>query len=247
MISWGRWRPRLDRSGTAVAPHQAAAARTPPILCGRRGQPLLLPGAGNTEDTWNKVFAAKVRRYSPAGFDFYSGGAIRLWDRAIGEGTFIADRQQNLPRHRILSGMQSRFGAAGDFARPTSSRMKLATYPVPDRHAGADRGGSSACERAGQRGAGQGRAAGGLLPGVWAANAKSAQGQPCSIRRREEGMRAAEAIATTRCSARRRGGSRRKVSRTHVGAAHAWLRTRAESGDPATCTRSGSRDQRGSA
>ena len=62
--------------GTAVAPHQAnSAGKSAQEVCASDpAKAFTCRVLANTEDTWERVFAAQGQRYQPAGFSFYTGG-----------------------------------------------------------------------------------------------------------------------------------------------------------------------------
>ncbi|HEY0043356.1 MAG TPA: neutral zinc metallopeptidase [Allosphingosinicella sp.] len=230
--------------GTAVAPHQqsSTAGQSAQQVCSadpaRRFSCQVL---ANTEDTWTRIFQAQGQRYQPAGFAFYQGGTksgCGAAQSAMGPFYCPTDTSIYLDTS-FYDELQTKFAAAGDFAQAyviaheVGHHIQKLTGVLDDVH-----------QRQGRVSSREGNALqvrvelqADCYAGVWAANAKDAQGrsamEPGDV---EEGLTAARAIGDDTLQRQAQG---RVVPEafTHGSAEQrmAWLRTGLQSGDPGAC------------
>jgi hypothetical protein len=195
----------------------------------------------STEDTWKAIFAARGQTYQPAHFSFYTGGGNSGCGAAQSAmGPFYCPTDNSIYLDTSFYGeLQNKFGADGDFAQAYVIAHEVG------HHLQNLEGTLSQVRQQAQR---LSQAEGNALQvrvelqadcyaGVYAANAKDAQGrtllEPGDV---EEGLRAAAAIGDDTLQ-RQSQGRVVPESFTHGTAAQrqAWLRRGLESGDPASC------------
>ncbi len=196
---------------------------------------------GSTEEVWGQVFTQKSgARYTPTTLVAYSGGtqsACGMGQAAM--GPFYCPTDQSIYIDpAFFNELSQRFGAPGDFAM---------AYVIAHEVGHHIQNLQGTLDRAQQAQQGAGTAAGNQIQvgvelqadcyaGVWAANARDAQGSILEAGDVEEGMRAAEAIGDDALQQQAQG---RVVpdSFTHGSSAQrmAALQTGYRSGDPAAC------------
>jgi predicted metalloprotease len=190
----------------------------------------------STEDTWAKIFSERGQTYQPAGFVFYSGqGSSGCGAAQSAMGPFYCPTDNRIyVDTSFYNELQSRFGAAGDFAQ---------AYVIAHEVGHHIQQVTGVLDQAQQAQRSAGRTAGNAVQvrvelqadcyaGVWAARNRDRL-EPGDV---EEGMRAAEAIGDDTLQ-RKSQGRVVPESFTHGTSAQrmAWLRRGMESGDPATC------------
>jgi predicted metalloprotease len=153
---------------------------------------------GSTEETWGEIFQKAGARYQPTTLVAYSDyNQSGLRRRAVGDGAvLLPDRQEDLHRPKFFNELSQRFGAPGDFAMAYVIAHEVGHH-VQDLEGTLDR-----AQQAQQSvGTSQGNQIqvgielqADCYAGVWAANARDAQGSILEPGDAEEGMRAAEAI-----------------------------------------------------
>ena len=229
--------------GTGVAPHQSSTAgKSVQEICSadpaRRFSCQVL---ANTEDTWTRIFQAQGQRYQPARFAFFSGGTnsgCGAAQAAMGPFYCPSDNSIYLDTS-FYAELQNKFGAAGDFAQAyviaheVGHHLQHLTGVLAQVRQQQQRLSS----REGNALQVRVELQADCYAGVYAANAKDAQGRPVlepgDI---EEGLTAAAAIGDDTLQ-RQAQGRVVPESFTHGSAAQRqqWLRRGLESGDPATC------------
>jgi predicted metalloprotease len=158
----------------------------------------LTRGLGSTEETWSEIFAKSGQRYTPTRMVAYSGGtqtACGFGQAAAGPFYCPNDRTIYIDPD-FFNELSRRFQAPGDFAA-----LYVIAHEV-GHHVQNLQGTLDQAQRAQQS---AGRTQGNAIQvgvelqadcyaGVWAANARDAQGNILEPGDVEEGMRAAEAI-----------------------------------------------------
>ena len=229
--------------GTAVAPGQSQTA-------GKSGQQVCTTEPSrrfscqvlaNTEDTWARIFQAQGQRYQAPGFAFFTGGTNSGCGAAQSAmGPFYCPSDNSIYLDTSFYGeLQNRFGAAGDFAQAyviaheVGHHLQFLTGVLSrvnqQQQSVSSREGNALQVRV--------ELQADCYAGVWAANAKDAQGraalEPGDI---EEGLTAARAIGDDTLQRQAQG---RVVPEafTHGSAEQRqrWLRRGLDSGDPAAC------------
>jgi uncharacterized protein len=233
----------LGGPGTTVAPHQQGSGATNDARQACSSAPakrFSCQVLASTEDTWTQIFAAKGQRYRPAGFDFYGGGGnsgCGAAQSAMGPFYCPTDSRIYLDTS-FFDELQTKFAAAGDFAQAYVIAHEVGHHiqnltGVLDQATSQQRRASS---REGNAIQVRVELQADCYAGVWAANAKDAQGRLMEPGDVEEGLRAAQAIGDDTLQRQSQG---RVVPEafTHGSAAQrtAWLRRGLESGDPAAC------------
>ena len=195
---------------------------------------------GSTEETWTEIFAKSGSKYKPATMVAYSrSGQSGCGAAQSAMGPFYCPSDQSIYIDpTFFNELSQRFGAPGDFAM---------AYVIAHEVGHHIQGLEGTLDRAQSSQARLGRAEGNAVQvgielqadcyaGVWAANAKDAQGSILEAGDVEEGMRAAEAIGDDTLQKQMQG---RVVpeSFTHGSSAQrmAALRTGLQSGNPAAC------------
>jgi predicted metalloprotease len=190
----------------------------------------------STEDTWARLFQVQGARYAPTVLSFYSGSGTSgcgAAQSAMGPFYCPTDRKVYLDVD-FFDELQSRFGAAGDFAQAYVIAHEVGHH-VQNLTGIADR------VRAGQQRADEAGAnalqvrmelQADCYAGVWAANNRDRL-EPGDV---EEGLRAAQAIGDDTLQ---KSAGRVPVpdSFTHGTSAErmAWLKRGIDSGNPAVC------------
>jgi len=190
----------------------------------------------STEDTWAKIFQASGKQYQPAGFDFYTGsGDSGCGAAQSAMGPFYCPTDSKIyVDTSFYDELQSRFGAAGDFAQAYVIAHEVGHHVqsltgVSDKVRAIQQRSSKA---EGNRAQVAMELQADCYAGVWAANNRERL-EPGDV---EEGMTAAQAIGDD--TLQRAGGGRVvPESFTHGTSAQRqqWLRTGLQSGDPAAC------------
>jgi uncharacterized protein len=195
----------------------------------------------NTEDTWARIFQARGETYQPAGFVFYGGrgqSGCGAAQSAMGPFYCPTDNRIYLDTS-FYNELQNRFGAAGDFAQAyviaheVGHHLQFLTGVLSQ----VNREQQRVSSREGNALQVRVELQADCYAGVWAANAKDAQGraalEPGDI---EEGLTAARAIGDDTLQRQAQG---RVVPEafTHGSAEQRqrWLRRGLETGDPASC------------
>ena len=229
--------------GSGVAPQKAAqgganAAQSCAVDAASRFSCQVL---ANTEDTWAKIFQAQGQTYQPAGFTFYGGtGRSGCGAAQSAMGPFYCPSDNKIYLDTSFYGeLQNRFGAAGDFAQAyviaheVGHHLQFLNGTLDRVHNQQE----SASSREGNALQVRVELQADCYAGVWAANAKDAQGraalEPGDI---EEGLTAARSIGDDTLQRQAQG---RVVPEafTHGSAEQRqrWLRKGLESGDPSSC------------
>ena len=195
----------------------------------------------STEDTWTKLFAANGQRYRPAPLSFYTGGGSSGCGAAQSAmGPFYCPTDSKIYLDTaFFDELQNRFGAAGDFAQAYVIAHEVGHH-IQNLTGVLDQ--ASAQQRRLSRSEGNAvqvrvELQADCYAGVYAANARDAQGRPVmEAGDVEEGLRAAQAIGDDTLQRQTQG---RVVPEafTHGSAAQRtqWLKRGLESGDPAAC------------
>ena len=200
----------------------------------------LTRGLGSTEETWTEIFAKSNARYQPPKMVAYTGGtqtACGMGQAAMGpfycpnDTTIYIDPE-------FFNELSRKFQAPGDFAA-----LYVIAHEV-GHHVQNLEGTLDEAQRAQQS---LGKAEGNRVQvgvelqadcyaGVWAANARDAQGNILEAGDVEEGMRAAEAIGDDMLQ-RQSQGVVVPESFTHGSSAQRMqaLQTGLKTGDPAQC------------
>ena len=195
---------------------------------------------GSTEQTWSGIFAKSGQQYRPTKLVAYRSGtqtACGFGQAAMGPFYCPNDKSIYLDPD-FFNELSRRFGAPGDFAQAYVIAHEVGHH-VQDLEGTLDQ----AHNMQGRASDTEGNAIqvkvelqADCYAGVWAANAKDAQGSIMEQGDLEEGMRAAEAIGDDTLQRQTQG---RVVpdSFTHGTSAQRMnaLRTGFQSGDPAAC------------
>ena len=227
---------------TAVAPQPGSpASGNAAQVCADPAKRFSCQVLASTEDTWAKLFAAQGQRYRPAGFSFYGGsGRSGCGAAQSAMGPFYCPTDSKIYLDTAFyDELQGRFGAAGDFAQAYVIAHEVGHHiqnltGVLDQASAQQRRLST---REGNALQVRVELQADCYAGVYAANAKDAQGQPVlEPGDVEEGLRAAQAIGDDTLQRQTQG---RVVPEafTHGSAAQRtqWLKRGMESGDPAAC------------
>jgi len=229
--------------GTTVAPSEGSGATTDArqACATDPAKRFTCQVLASTEDTWTKLFAAKGQRYQPAPLSFYGGGGrsgCGAAQSAMGPFYCPTDNSIYLDTS-FFDELQGKFGAAGDFAQAYVIAHEVGHHiqnltgvlakASADQRRVSSREGNAIQVRV--------ELQADCYAGVYAANARDAQGRPVMEPGDvEEGLRAAQAIGDDTLQRQSQG---RVVPEafTHGSAAQrtAWLRRGLESGDPAAC------------
>ncbi len=203
-------------------------------------QQFLVRTLGSTEEVWGEVFNRSGASYRPTTLVAYSGGtqsACGIGQAAMGPFYCPSDQKIYIDP-AFFNELSQRFGAPGDFAM---------AYVIAHEVGHHIQNLEGTLARAQQAQQGVGTAAGNQIQvgvelqadcyaGVWAANARDAQGSILEPGDVEEGMRAAEAIGDDTLQ-RQAQGTVMPESFTHGTAAQRMqaLQTGLKTGDPASC------------
>jgi len=228
--------------GTAVATSQAQGGSNARESCAiDAASRFSCQVLANTEDTWARLFQARGQRYQPAGFVFYGGsGQSGCGAAQSAMGPFYCPSDNRIYLDTSFYGeLQNRFGAAGDFAQAYVIAHEVGHHLqyLSGTLSQVNRQQQSVSSREGNALQVRVELQADCYAGVWAANAKDAQGraalEPGDI---EEGLRAAQAIGDDTLQRQAQG---RVVPEafTHGSAEQRqrWLRRGLETGDPAAC------------
>jgi len=196
---------------------------------------------GSTEETWSEIYSKSGERYVPTRMVAYSGGtqtACGFGQAVMGPFYCPNDRSIYIDPS-FFNELSRRFGAPGDFA------MAYVIAHEVGHHLQALNGTLDQAQQSQTR---AGKAEGNAVQvkvelqadcyaGVWAANARDAQGNILEPGDVEEGMRAAEAIGDDTLQ-RQTQGTVVPESFTHGTSAQrmAALRTGLQKGNPAACS-----------
>lgn len=195
---------------------------------------------GSTEETWSEIFAKNGRKYVPTRMVAYSGGtqtACGLGQAAMGPFYCPNDNTVYIDP-AFFNELSQRFGAPGDFAATYVIAHEVGHH-VQNLEGTLDEA-HSAQARSSQT---QGNAIqvgvelqADCYAGVWAANARDAQGSILEPGDVEEGMRAAEAIGDDMLQKQSQGVVVPE-SFTHGSSAQRMqaLQTGLKTGNPAAC------------
>jgi uncharacterized protein len=227
---------------TAVAPHQAQGGSNAQESCTLdAASRFSCQVLANTEDTWARIFQARGERYQPAGFVFYGGrgqSGCGAAQSAMGPFYCPSDNRIYLDTS-FYQELQNRFGAAGDFAQAYVIAHEVGHHLqyLSGTLSQVNRQQQSVSSREGNALQVRVELQADCYAGVWAANAKDAQGRAAlESGDIEEGLRAARAIGDDTLQRQAQG---RVVPEafTHGSAEQRqrWLRKGLESGDPASC------------
>ena len=226
--------------GQAVAPHQAAQAGGGSVCASGVGR-FSCQVLASTEDTWSAIFARQGQRYTPTTLVFYTRGdqsGCGLAQSAMGPFYCPTDGKIYLDTS-FFDELKNRFHATGQFAQAYVIAHEVGHH-IQDLN-----GTLGQVEQRQQAvSATEGNALqvrielqADCFAGVWAATAKSREGQPVlKPNEAEDGLRAASAIGDDTLQ-RETQGTVVPDSFTHGTSAQrvAWLRKGLESGDPAAC------------
>jgi len=195
---------------------------------------------GSTEETWGEIFQKNGKRYVPTRMVAYTGGtqtACGMGQAAMGPFYCPNDKTIYLDP-TFFNELSQRFGAPGDFAMAYVIAHEVGHH-VQDLEGALDEA-HNAQARSSES---QGNAIqvgvelqADCYAGVWAANARDAQGNILEPGDVEEGMRAGEAIGDDMLQKQSQGVVVPE-SFTHGSSAQRMtaLRTGLQSGDPAAC------------
>ena len=200
----------------------------------------LLRVLGSTEQTWGELFAKHGERYTPTGLVAYRGGtqtACGAGQAAMGPFYCPNDQRIYLDTS-FFNELSQRFGAPGDFAMAYVIAHEVGHH-IQDLEGTLNQARqlqARASEAEGNAVQVKVELQADCYAGVWAANARDAQGSILEPGDVEEGMRAAEAIGDDTLQ-RQTQGVAVPESFTHGTSAQriAALRTGMQSGDPAVC------------
>jgi predicted metalloprotease len=223
-------------SGGGQQATSSAASRLSPDM-----KTFLTRSLGSTEETWSEIFAKNRRGYEPTTMVAYKGGTqtgCGIGQAAMGPFYCPTDRKIYIDPD-FFNELTRRFGAPGDFA------MAYVIAHEVGHHVQDLEGTLSRAQQAQARASGtQGNAIqvavelqADCYAGVWAKNARDAQGSILEAGDLEEGMRAAEAIGDDTLQ-RQSQGVVVPESFTHGSSAQrmAALRKGYDTGNPAACT-----------
>jgi predicted metalloprotease len=197
---------------------------------------------GSTEQTWSEIFAKNGRQYVPTTMVAYASSTSSgcgMAQSAVGPFYCPTDKKIYIDPD-FFNELKNRFGAAGDFAQAYVIAHEVGHH-VQDLEGTLDTA-HNAQARASEAQGNQIQVGVELqadcYAGVWAANAKDAQGSIMEPGDFEEGMRAAEAIGDDTLQKQTQGYVV-PDSFTHGTSAQrmAALRTGFQSGNPAACSK----------
>lgn len=224
----------LPSSGTQQSAPQGQSTLDPNM------RTFLLRVLGSTEQTWGEIFAKSGEQYTPTKLVAYRGGtqtACGTGQAAMGPFYCPNDQRVYLDTS-FFDELSKRFGAPGDFAMAYVIAHEVGHH-IQDLEGTLNQ----AHELQARASEAEGNAVqvkvelqADCYAGVWAANARDAQGSILEPGDVEEGMRAAEAIGDDTLQ-RQSQGVVVPESFTHGTSAQrvAALRTGMQSGDPAAC------------
>ncbi|HEY0112626.1 MAG TPA: neutral zinc metallopeptidase [Allosphingosinicella sp.] len=232
----------LGGGGTQVAPNQAQRPSFDPqqVCASDPAKQFSCRVLASTEDTWAKIFQAQGQSYRPASLDFYTGGGqsgCGAAQSAMGPFYCPTDSKIYLDTS-FFDELQTKFRAAGDFAQAYVIAHEVGHHlqNLEGTLARAQREQRRLSAREGNALQVRVELQADCYAGVWAANARDAQGSLMEAGDLEEGLTAAAAIGDDTLQQQSQGRVRPE-SFTHGSAAQRqqWLRRGFESGDPAAC------------
>jgi len=195
---------------------------------------------GSTEETWGEIFQKSGQSYTPTKMVAYSGGTQTAcgFGQAV-MGPFYCPNDKSIYIDpAFFNELSQRFGAPGDFAMAYVISHEVGHH-IQDLEGTLDQAHNAQVR--------SGESAGNAIQvkvelqadcyaGVWAANARDAQGKILEPGDVEEGMRAAEAIGDDTLQ-RKAQGTVVPESFTHGTSAQRMeaLRRGLQGGDPALC------------
>jgi predicted metalloprotease len=229
--------------GSTVAPQQQGSGATSDAAQACSAEPakrFSCQVLASTEDTWAKLFEAKGQRYQPTPLSFYSGGGASGCGAAQSAmGPFYCPTDDKIYIDTaFFDELQTKFGAAGDFAQAYVIAHEVGHH-IQDLTGVLDQ--ASAQQRRVSKSEGNAiqvrvELQADCYAGVYAANARDAQGSVMEPGDVEEGLRAAQAIGDDTLQRQAQG---RVVPEafTHGSSAQRtqWLKRGLDSGDPAAC------------
>jgi hypothetical protein len=230
--------------GTTVAPHQQGSGATSNAAQACSSDPakrFTCQVLASTEDTWAKLFAANGQTYRPPTLSFYGGGGRSGCGAAQSAmGPFYCPSDRGIYLDTIFfDELQTKFGAAGDFAQAYVVAHEVGHHI---QNLTGVLGKASEQQRRVSRSEGNAiqvrvELQADCYAGVYAANARDAQGRPVMEPGDvEEGLRAAQAIGDDTLQKQAQG---RVVPEafTHGTSAQRsqWLKRGLDTGDPAAC------------
>jgi predicted metalloprotease len=233
----------LGGGGEMVAPQQAQIARqsAAQVCAADSAHAFSCRVLASTEDTWGKLFRQAGQTYAPPRLHFYARqGTSGCGVAQSAMGPFYCPTDQRIYLDtEFFDELRTRFHAAGDFAQAYVIAHEVGHHvqyltgiadKVRREQQSASEAGANALQVRMELQAD-------CYAGVWAANARDAQGQPVmEAGDAEEGLRAAHAIGDDTLQ-RSAGRTPMPDSFTHGTSAErvAWLKRGLESGDPARC------------
>jgi predicted metalloprotease len=195
---------------------------------------------GSTEETWGEIFQKSGQSYTPTKMVAYSGGTQTAcgFGQAV-MGPFYCPNDKSIYIDpAFFNELSQRFGAPGDFAMAYVIAHEVGHH-IQDLEGTLDQAHNaqvSSGESAGNAIQVKVELQADCYAGVWAANARDAQGKILEPGDVEEGMRAAEAIGDDTLQ-RKAQGTVVPESFTHGTSAQRMeaLRRGLQGGDPALC------------
>lgn len=227
--------------GQAVGPGQVAGAGNGHVCGPQDPTHFSCQVLASTEDTWSKILSQQGQRYTPTRLVFYTGGdqsGCGMAQSAMGPFYCPTDGKIYLDTS-FFDELKNRFHATGQFAQAYVIAHEVGHHiqdlngtlgRVEQRQQAVSSTEGNALQVRTELQAD-------CLAGVWAATAKSREGEPVlKPNEAEDGLRAASAIGDDTLQ-RETQGTVVPDSFTHGTSAQrvAWLRKGLESGDPAAC------------
>jgi predicted metalloprotease len=195
---------------------------------------------GSTEDTWKNIFTKAGERYTPTTMVAYSAGTQTAcgYGQAVMGPFYCPNDQRIYIDPNFFNELSQRFGAPGDFAMAYVIAHEVGHH-IQDLEGTLNQAHqlqARASEPEGNAIQVKVELQADCYAGVWAANARDAQGSILEAGDVEEGMRAAEAIGDDTLQ-KQAQGMVVPESFTHGTSAQrmAALRAGMQSGDPAAC------------
>ena len=195
---------------------------------------------GYTEQVWTRIFAKGGKRYTPTQLVAYTGGTQTAcgYGQATAGPFYCPNDKRIYIDPAFFNELSQRFGAPGDFAQAYVIAHEVGHH-IQDLEGTLDQAHNlqaRASEAEGNAIQVKIELQADCYAGVWAANARDAQGSIIEPGDVEEGMRAAEAIGDDTLQKQAQGVVVPE-SFTHGTSAQRMqaLRTGLQSGDPAAC------------
>ena len=195
---------------------------------------------GSTEETWKNIFTKAGERYTPTTMVAYSAGTQTAcgYGQAVMGPFYCPNDQRIYIDPNFFNELSQRFGAPGDFAMAYVIAHEVGHH-IQDLEGTLNQAHqlqARASEPEGNAIQVKVELQADCYAGVWAANARDAQGSILEAGDVEEGMRAAEAIGDDTLQ-KQAQGMVVPESFTHGTSAQrmAALRAGMQSGDPAAC------------